>query len=366
MAEFQLPIFQNLPVQILGQCFKNVSNSYKFYWFLAILDHVSESDESYISLDEMSLRMLSAAWYPLDYYKLSFGKQDGFKDLALTISDYIEVDNSLKAPSLLQQLENNLPEAISLKLKHKIKVGLKRWVTYRFLSPFFESHLKGIRDQQANDIISKLSNAKEFTHHSPYQIQKAGILLNESWITYFKMNQNVLRGFIKWYLVRFLQKNNPNVIGLEKPIQRDLKVAKQFWVDYLTNKEVKCIYSEKVLSPNVISLDHFIPWSYIAHNQLWNIVPTIANVNSAKGNMLPSLSHYLEKLCDIQHQAYHHHLLRNNYKLLDDFATLFKLDHFREIPIDLFKEKLMPEIANHHRIAANLGFYSPFILKPAK
>ncbi|RZL47086.1 MAG: hypothetical protein EOP00_12990 [Pedobacter sp.] len=363
--ELYLPKHDGLDIGKLSRSFKHVSNSYKFYWFLAILDHISEQDDLYISLDELSLRMISSIWYPLDYFKLSFGKQDGFKDLSKIISSFMEVNNSTNAPSLMSQIEQNLPSNISVKLKHKIKIALKRWVTYRFLSPFFESQLKGVRDQKANEIINTLTNTKIFEDYAPYKIDNEGIYLSSKWVEYFKLHQYILRGFIKWNLVKFLQKNNPNVIGLseklEKPIKRDLKRAKLFWLSFITNKEVRCIYSNELITKDNMSLDHFIPWSYIAHDQLWNIIPTIKKINSAKGNSLPSLSHYLDEFCKLQYLAYNYYLKNGAFNKSHSYGDIFQFEYDYEHDFEGFKKMLIPEISNHYRTAEHLGFYSAYI-----
>jgi len=61
----------------------------------------------------------------------------------------------------------------------------------------------------------------------------------------------------------------------------------------MTKEKVRCIYSDEIIDPGNYALDHFIPWSYLAHDQLWNLVPCIPEVNSAKGNHLPRLENYL-------------------------------------------------------------------------
>ena len=52
--------------------------------------------------------MIADAWYPLDYFRLSFGKQDGFKKIAQSISKKLIIDNSPNSPSLFNQLQNKL------------------------------------------------------------------------------------------------------------------------------------------------------------------------------------------------------------------------------------------------------------------
>lgn len=63
---------------------------------------------------------------------------------------------------------------------------------------------------------------------------------------------------------------------------------------------MRCIYSGETLKPDNISLDHYLPWSFVAHNQLWNLIPTIATINSAKSNNLPS-DRYFSDFVTTQH-----------------------------------------------------------------
>ena len=85
----KLPNSNKLPIEKLSACFTDTTNAYKFYWFLSILDHLLEKEELHIPLKELAIRMIASAWYPLDYYKHSFGKQDGFKKIAISISNKI-------------------------------------------------------------------------------------------------------------------------------------------------------------------------------------------------------------------------------------------------------------------------------------
>ena len=70
----KLPYSNNLPIDRLSQCFNDTTNSYKFYWFLAILEEVCQNQRTILKMSDLALRMVSLVWYPLDYYKLSFGK----------------------------------------------------------------------------------------------------------------------------------------------------------------------------------------------------------------------------------------------------------------------------------------------------
>ena len=75
------------------------------------------------------------------------------------------------------------------------------------------------------------------------------------------------------------------------PVKRD-SLAKQtaYWKKILDSPqggEFCCIYSGTPLQVGNFSLDHFLPWSFVAHDQLWNLIPTTASVNSSKSNNIP-------------------------------------------------------------------------------
>ena len=75
----QFPQDRKLPIEKLAACFNNTSATYKFYWLLSIIDSLEarlESHSTIISKKELFARMISNAWYTVNYFHVSFGKQD--------------------------------------------------------------------------------------------------------------------------------------------------------------------------------------------------------------------------------------------------------------------------------------------------
>ena len=70
-----IPESSNLPVNRLAACFNKTSATYKFYWFISILQEVEKGS---IKIPKINLfsRMISNAWYTVNYFHVSFGKQD--------------------------------------------------------------------------------------------------------------------------------------------------------------------------------------------------------------------------------------------------------------------------------------------------
>ena len=53
-----------------------------------------------------------------------------------------------------------------------------------------------------------------------------------------------------------------------------------------------------------MSIDHFVPWQYVAHDELWNLSPTTPSINSKKGNKLPNWDDYYKELAELEYKAY--------------------------------------------------------------
>lgn len=368
---YLLPKSDIVPAYIIPTLLNTVTNSYKFYWFLSILEKI-KNDDLEISIDDLALEMLSLIWYPLDYYKISFGKQDSFKYLVDIINKDITIDNSINSPSIITQIENACSENDADKYKKVIIKILTKFVQFRFLRPFFKNELQGKKDAIINNAIFELTFITDKKIIYKFSKDKKKIILDSDWLSFFKTNLDVIRGYTYWRLLQFLQKNNPNVIGLSekifKPRKRDLKNAASFWNLYfnLNHGNIKCIYSNTHIEKNNYSLDHFIPWSYVVHDKLWNLVPTLRDVNSSKSNCLPNLDKYLSAFTDIQYSAFTK--IYDKYskkKLLEDYALLFNasLETIRTLEQPKFCDVLRSNIEPMYQIAKNSGFPENWIYK---
>ena len=361
----QIPISARVDVQKLATVFGEVTNSYKFYWLLSILDSLQERQEARMSMQDLSLRMLAQVWYPLDFFKLSFGKQDSFKSVAARISTFIQVDNRPSAPNLYVQLRAQLsPQEVAQLLGTTRR--LLDWVPYRFIRPFFALETRALPDQQVNARVTQLTNASV---RAPYRIDGEFIVLHENWRDYLQEHQLILRAYAKWHIVKFLQKHNPHVIGLSqklekpRPEQRKLATAKRFWQSYLESTvSLPCIYSGQDVTLENMSLDHFLPWSYVVHDLLWNIIPIPKSVNSAKSDWLPARA-YFSGFARTQYEAFSFHVDRPaHHRLLEDYSLLFakQFQDIHSLSFDQFKEQLASQIMPQLQTAQNMGFAYPY------
>ena len=62
------------------------------------------------------------------------------------------------------------------------------------------------------------------------------------------------------------------------------------------------IYSGRLLDAARFHMDHFIPWTFVCHDALWNLVPVSPETNLFKGDRLPDAC-YGPALAATQHTA---------------------------------------------------------------
>jgi len=361
---FSLPISYQLPVEHLAAGFGDVTNSYKYYWFLAILEQIQEKQSPRMATKDLLARMVAGVWYPTNYFRLSFGKQDRLGQVALELGFEAGLSIDTKRQEIIQNLleRGDMPRDIK-------SLGL--YVPFRFLRPFFASQLRGLVDAKVNGKIRQLAEKAYDDPQKPclYRFTSDGIEIHPRWFEYIHQHLSILTSFCLWHLVNYIQKNNPNVPNIPgklfEPAQRDLKQAKAFWSVALEKSEVwTCIYSGQPLHRDAYSLDHFLPWRYVAHDLLWNIVPAPKSVNSSKSDNLPDMLRYFEKFADMQYRAVQAVAHSSRPALLEDYALLMKsnsVPDLQSIPLPQFREKLHAVIAPQVQIAANMGFAGQWV-----
>jgi hypothetical protein len=134
---------------------------------------------------------------------------------------------------------------------------------------------------------------------------------------------------------------------------------RHFWNAYIDiNSSMKCIYTGKKLHKKNYDLDHFIPWSFVSHNLLWNLLPADSSINSSKSNNLPSLDEHLRPFAKMHHQAIKLiYPINPNNKILEDYLILH--DSLSDLVrlsdndfLNVFQKTFSPMV----QIAENMGF----------
>ena len=347
--------------------YEYLTASYKLFWFAGIFKEIVRGNQKF-TFKRIVCRMIAAAWYPLLQYRLHFGYSDKLSYIVTLIHNKIGIGSEIKEEELVIILENISDPEIEKAMREFYK-----YVPYRLLSPFYSDILTGIQDKGKNKLILSLSQT---TNKALYQIlmPEEAIYINDNWFEYIYENQNIVLGWMNYKLIYFLQKKNPNVpaipFKLSATNQRNLTLAKKFWRDITEQQVIYDIYINKSLTRDNfnkygdISIDHFIPWSFVLHDELWNLVPTFKSVNSSKNNKLPKLDLYMDNFCEVQYAAFS--LVRNkreSKRLLEDYLNINKeLDlndliySKKEIARNQFEDSLKATIIPLFQIAYNQGY----------
>lgn len=328
----QLPYEYNINVPALSSVFASTTNSYKFLFFQALLSLFKDSHfkKDTFTFDELEEEIIEIARYPINVFKLNFGTQD-------------KLSESLKGKP----------------------TNLMKYVPYRLLTPFFANQLRGMKDGDKNTAIEKLSNENR-QFNSIYKITNNKIELYVEWAEYLKSHYAIIESWVFWHWVNYLQGKNPNAIALVNKLQKpsvraSLSHQTKYWKTVLNHTQLHCIFSKKPITKSDISLDHFLPWSFIGHDQLWNLIPVSRSVNSSKSDNIPSMSNYLDKFVNMQLlglEVSHKNMSKREWEnQVDDFVMGLNVD-FNELVSDDKKierkyQELMPPLAS---VAHNMGF----------
>lgn len=340
-----LPHSPYLSIDKLSSVFSSTSATYKFYWFLAILELVEEGN-NIIDKQRLFSRMISNSWYTVNYFHVSFGKQDLIQDSVRSILKIENLTINENRKTINAVLENT-KKMETIKILNHFNKNVPHW----FISSWFSGN--------RNEIYSLSQN---FNHGCIYRLEKDYIEINPIWIDYLKMNSKILKDFCFWNLSIFLQKRNPNVPDIPNKINRTLarnsllKQTNEYWkVVFAELGAVECIFTNKrlVFDEKKYALDHFIPHAFVSHDLIWNLIPIDKNFNSLKSDKLPSLDRYFNKFYTLQKTAYEivkGYNSKNKY--LEEYLTIFPdledsgFDYLR------YKETIQPLIT----IASNNGF----------
>lgn len=301
----QLPYSDELHIEYLGRLFDNTTECYKFFWFQAIVTKLTGEGKSIITYEELVDEMIADAWYMVTEYHLNLGPKDTLERLVHYIKQqYPHLKSCEKKPVLLDFLKNTEDKEIIGKKK-----ALTLHVPYRLQAPFMPELKSREWSVSTKELMCQFNRQDHLIYHF---VDRKGlstqITIQKDWAEYIIRNQEIVRGWLEYHMIRYIQKRNPSVPGiadkLYPPLERKLEKVKKYWKLILSMEEVRDIYSNRLLTEQDISIDHFVPWSYVAHDEMWNLSPTTKSINSSKSNNLPDWDIYFDRLAKQEFQSY--------------------------------------------------------------
>ena len=299
----KLPYSEELNIAALSRLFDNKSECYKLFWFQAILEKVC-SGITDILYEDLIDEMIADAWYMVTEYHLNLGPRDTLEKTVNHLYKTTGIQPSVKKQEILSWLKECTDRSVN-----RYKRDLTTNVPYRLQAPFFEDFDRNIWKRGIKEQAFHINQQKRLMYYFDAICGlDTRIHIDSDWALYLKKNQEILRGWIQYNMILYLQRRNPSVPGISDklypPQDRKLEKIKKYWKLISEIELFHEIYSGAEISKNNISIDHFVPWSYVAHDEFWNLHPTTRAINSSKSNRLPNWDHYFPLLADLEYHSY--------------------------------------------------------------
>ena len=311
----------NLDTDKFARMFNNKAQSYKFYWFEAILNLTKDTDED-LTFEEIIDEMICEAWHTVTHYHLRLGptingNAENFLEHAIntlngTVSDLLQNPSREELKFAISSCEKELKWD---------KTRLADYVPYKLLYPFFDtdgmeeglSYIKNDKHRRLIAYMEKLSGRENlfYTILDGARLKKK-IRMNPHWREFLIKNYSVIRRWVQYNKAQFLQDRNPGVPGIiykicpENEELRKLDLARVLWKTTveITGQPIKEIYTGREIPLEILSIDHFVPRSFISNDELWNLTPMSKALNSSKNNRLPAWDEFFEPFSRYQFYLY--------------------------------------------------------------
>lgn len=185
------------------------------------------------------------------------------------------------------------------------------------------------------------------------------VIFNPLWKQYIQDNSVALLGWIQYEKSKWLQINNPEVPGIVYKLfptdanTRKLKYVRELWEIVLERETVLDIYTNKPLDKSNYDIDHFIPWSFVMNDELWNLLPMEPSLNSSKNNRLPPWE-FFKRFAQNQYEMYclmwndefvrerFEKCYRDNIHSIWAETELFKPENSEEQFVNILRKNMQP------------------------
>jgi len=295
---------------------KDPSYCYKFYWLEAIVQLISEN-RTEATYDEIINEMIANAWYSVLEFHIHLSGIWGDGSIK---------DNLERAVLKLKNLSDLPANASKIEIKNAIteydrelhaeKQALTNNVPYKALSGFANKTGERINlNSNAGSMMEYYNNLSNSDILLPYTFGtdnglKRKLTFSDAWVQMIRDNTVSILGWIQCEKVKWLQNNNPEVPGLIYKLDRlDEKMRKlshvrKLWDGILDIRDIRDVFTDESIVRSQYDVDHFIPWSFVMNDELWNLMPMDSSLNSAKNNRLPDWDDFFIRFAKNQFVMY--------------------------------------------------------------
>lgn len=293
---------------------KDPSYCYKFYWLEALVVLISEGVTE-TTFDAVIDQMIASAWYSVREFHIHLSGL-----LAGEVRDGLE-----RAVLLLAQVSSLPANASKTEIKNAIrrhnqelksfKEQLTNMVPYRALAGFFNRSSETVNWGSKMQLVEYIERINSSVTILPYTLGKSSklkkeIRFNPAWVRMIQDNTVSIMGWIQYEKVKWLQMNNPEVPGLVYKLapldekMRRLGNVRKLWEGILELHPVRDVFTQQPLEKKQYDVDHFVPWSFVMNDELWNLMPMNSSLNSSKSNRLPRWDPFFMRFAENQFLLY--------------------------------------------------------------
>lgn len=325
-----------LDIEGFSHMMKDPSYCYKFYWLEGIVKLLSEGVQN-TTFDAVINEMIVSAWYSVREFHIHLSglQADGHvrDGLERAIVKLTELSNLSSNASRIEILNAIKEHDIELK---SAKEQLTNMVPYRALAGFFKAKESVVPWDSVKRITTYIENINKDVVVLPYTLGPSSKLKKEmyfqpAWAEMIRDNTVSILGWINYEKIKWLQNNNPEVPGLVYKLapmdekMRKLNKVRKLWNGILDISEVKDVFTEKNIVSDQYDVDHFIPWSFVMNDELWNLMPMDSSLNSAKSNRLPKWDPFFRRFADNQYLLY---------------GLIYEREGIHKLYVDCYKDNL--------------------------
>ena len=298
--------YNDLDIAGFSRMMKDPAYCYKFYWLEAIVQLILRN-RTEATYDEIINEMIANAWYSVLEYHIHLSGiwgdgsiKDNLERAVLKLKDL----SDLPANASSEEIKNAIGKYD--KELHAEKQALTNNVPYKALSGFANKTDERISlDSSAGRMMAYYNALSKNKILLPYTFgDQSGLnrklTFSEAWGQMIKDNAVNILGWIQCEKVKWLQNNNPEVPGLIYKLDplnektRKLTHVRKLWNGILELKEIKDVFTDEPIAQDKYEVDHFIPWSFVMNDELWNLMPMDSSLNSSKSNHLPRWSDFFK------------------------------------------------------------------------
>lgn len=249
-------------------------SSYKFGFLKSIIDNLYNVDSNLkLTFDQLFSKFGEIYWNLI--------LKHGLRQKATTNDNretYLEqvLHSAVEKYKILEPIPyESLTAEMMLDISHQVKVKCKKYVV-------------GALFEDTNRLFYSFSKKGEWIQINPVMYE-------------FVCKHKVIIEKLNYYeWAHFLERINEETVAVklldkidESAKRNNLAMYRQILYEEFESKT--CFYCGKPLSHDKIDVDHFIPWSFIKDDNLWNLVLACPTCNRKKNDKLPAV-YFLTKL----------------------------------------------------------------------